>query len=98
MIKEYERSVKRNINDSSESYSDSGDDKLTDLENDEEFRKPKKILHIKKIDEKLYSKIKFEINNDGLTPATKWIPNDIIAQKYPNILIKYYEDKIKYNK
>ncbi len=103
MIEEFER----NRMNSDVSYIESSDciqenerRDISDLFDDDENdpRIPKKILKVEKINNKLHSKVKFEIMNDGITPETKWVPNSILKKKSPEVLIKFYEDKIKFLK
>jgi hypothetical protein len=75
---------------------DENNEDITDLEDDEMI--PRKVLRVNRFNNVLYSRIQWNVKTDGTTPDNKWVSNSDLADKFPDILIRYYEDKIKFIK
>lgn len=62
----------------------------------EEEKIPLKILSIKMYEKKLICLCEFAESSTGIVPDPSYVPNSILREKYPKILIDFYESKIKF--
>jgi chromobox protein 1 len=94
MVREFEENLKRDKRDDPTEVADEEKGDVSEFEDDDDDRIPHKILLVKKINNKLHSKVQWRVKTDGTIPDTKWVPNTIMTEKFPEILIKYYEELI----
>ena len=57
---------------------------------------PETILNVKKGEKEILCLVSFYERSDGISRDNCWIPTKIISEKFPQILIKFYESKIKF--
>jgi hypothetical protein len=57
---------------------------------------PRIVVTAKMINNNLYCLVKFRERTDGYIHPDAYVPSLILADKYPSILIDFYESKIKF--
>jgi hypothetical protein len=62
----------------------------------EEGLKPDKVVNAKLISNKLYCLVRFQERSDGIVPDDCYLPSDYLSEKFPGILIDFYESKLKF--
>ena len=63
-----------------------------DYENDT----PLKVVSLTKVDGDLYFLTKWKVRNNGITPDDCLIKNSFFKEKFPKILVEYYETRIRF--
>lgn len=62
----------------------------------EEDRIPLKVLSIRMLENKLLCLCEFSESSTGIVPDACYVPNSVLREKFPKILIDYYESKITF--
>ena len=57
---------------------------------------PERIISLRKIDEDLFCLTKWKCRNDGIQPEDCLVKNSYYKQKYPKLLIEYYESRVRF--
>ena len=57
---------------------------------------PERIISLRKIQEDLFCLTKWKCRNDGIQPEDCLVKNSFYKQKYPKLLIEYYESRVRF--
>jgi hypothetical protein len=58
---------------------------------------PKKFKSAKKAEENVYILVEWNERMDGIQPLDSYIVNKVLREKYGNMLLDFYEDRLKFN-
>jgi len=57
---------------------------------------PERVITVKRINNLMCSLIEWKTRDDGYNPDPTYVKNEFLREKFPQILIKFYEEKIKF--
>lgn len=97
LLEQYEKS-KTQIQSANNNINEQEDNLHTEeiLEYLDEDRIPSKVLSIKMHDNHLLCRCEFAESSTGIVPDPCYVPSAILRQRFPKILIDFYESKIKF--